>query len=167
MATQKRIFGDSHIFVADAMRALAAMFQAKGDFPTAEKVLREALAIRREDTGPWRHQVAIILSGIGHAQLEQEDFDGAEKSYREAATIDGKEFGPQHQFTADHLIYLARLQVRRGQLAEAHQTMQQALAIYEKTHGSAHPETIRLRVELAHLTQQLKAGSATETRFVK
>ena len=158
VATQRRIFGDSHIFVADAMRALAAMFHVKRDFAIAETVLREALAMRQEDSGPWRHQVAIILSGIGHAQMEQGNFDAAEKNYREAATIDGKEFGLEHQFTAEHLVHLARLQARRGQLTEAHQSMQQALAIYEKTLGSNHLETVRLRVELAHLTQQLKAG---------
>jgi len=116
-----------------ALLALGAVLDAKGDYAGAEKVEREALAVYRNNGDEL--QVALSLNYLAATRKAQGDYDEAIALNREALAIDRRILGEGHATVATTLHNVAVLLSAKGDFAGAVATWQEALAILEKTPG--------------------------------
>ncbi|HET9226829.1 MAG TPA: serine/threonine-protein kinase [Thermoanaerobaculia bacterium] len=155
LATRRRTAPGS-LELAESVEDVAWLDFLKGDFPAAERLLREALAIRRGLTGDDVH-VGQILNRLGTVLVERyQNTDEArsreiEALHREALAIYEEIEGPDGMGVADSVFQLARVLEDRGDLAGAERLYRQTLRIDLARLPEAHPETSHCRRALAQL----------------
>jgi tetratricopeptide (TPR) repeat protein len=114
--------------VADVLNNLGNLYEAQGDFATAEKMQRQALPIYRllDD----KRDQSSTSGNIANSRLDQGDLRGAAQLDEEALQI-GREIADSGvaAFAIENLAIIHHLQ---GNLAEAKQEFEQSLEMWQK-----------------------------------
>ncbi|MBI1354631.1 MAG: tetratricopeptide repeat protein [Acidobacteria bacterium] len=124
--------------VAQNLSDMAMLLRDEGDYDGAERLAREALAMRRKVFGADRPEVSASLHNLGTVLYRRGDYDGAEALFRESLALDRELRGRLHPDVAMGLHSLGALLQQEGELDEAQSTYQEALAIARELYGEEH-----------------------------
>ena len=123
------------IGMADNLTELANAYFYKGDYPTSEKLNRQALGIYIKDVGSQHPLVADIHNNLGAIEMNRGDYTASEADYREAVAICEHWYGPNHPETAANLTALAQTLSNEKRDDEAEQLLMRALDIQKSSVG--------------------------------
>jgi tetratricopeptide (TPR) repeat protein len=74
----RQVYGDKHYLVGLAISNLAGVFMARGDYPTAERMYREAVGRFAEAQSPQHLNTGIARIKLGRSLLRQKRYPEAE-----------------------------------------------------------------------------------------
>ncbi|MHC4954651.1 MAG: tetratricopeptide repeat protein [Planctomycetota bacterium] len=136
----RRRSGEEDARLADSINDWALLIEVIGNYGEAEKLHREALAIRRTALGDEHPGVAISLNNLASVLWVKGDFDAAERLCREALAVWRKASGDEHPDEATTFSNnLASVLLDKGDLDVAEKLIRQTLAIYRRSLGEEHP----------------------------
>ncbi len=104
------------------------IYGRQGDYIEAERLLREALELRREPD----LEVATNLAYLGEVLLNQGRYSEAEELLREALELRRRLLGDEHGEVAETLNLLAGVLKYQDELAEAERVYGEALALFRR-----------------------------------
>lgn len=129
----------------------------------AEKMLRRALAIRRESQPPGHPEIAGVVSRLAQNLFKQGKFREAERHFREALDLRYASQRVGHTDIAGSLADLALNQIEQGKFVEAESLLQRALSIREKALPPQHPSIAQTLMGLADVAdRQGRASKALD-----
>jgi serine/threonine-protein kinase len=140
LATRRKLLGDAHPEVADALSDLAAVREDKGDFSAAVELARRGLAIRRRTYGPGGAAVARSLQQVGLLLRRQGSLAAAERELRQALAIRRRQSPPVPADLAESLNGLGIVLWEGGRYGEAERSAREALALRRQALGPDHVE---------------------------
>lgn len=112
---------------------LGALYRDKGDYPQAERYLRECLEIRRATLPHTHPRLALAAAKLSNVLESEGKLDEAESLIKEALDIREKLYGSVHPDIAIALTNLAQIERLRGQYAAAEQNLQRASNVFAHT----------------------------------
>jgi eukaryotic-like serine/threonine-protein kinase len=145
-----RQIGRPDLRLAQTLCDLGVLHREAGDMAGAERLLEEALALRRQLRGNDHNDVAITLVELGRVHNRIERFDLAEALFREALEIRRRVLGEEHREVAVSLGDLAVLLWQKGDLAAAESFFAESIPMHRRTVGPDHPN---VGLSLANLAQ--------------
>jgi serine/threonine protein kinase len=119
-----------------------------GHLDSAERLLREAVRLRREIDGGDTANVAAALNLLGLVKKHQDDFESAEALLRESVAIRERVRGHEHGSVARGLFDLATVLALRGKNTEAEAAYRESLALRERLVASGANDVTTLDVAL-------------------
>ena len=123
----------------------------KGDYTSAECVMRQLLESHRVVLGETHPQVAWSLSTLVAITMARGDYAAAESVMRQLLESHRAALGETHPEVARCLAGLGRIKMEQGDYATAESVMHEALAMSRIALGETHPEVARCLNNLAHL----------------
>src|SRR6185436_249012 len=118
---------------AERLLRHAAHYQHIIGFDTpARDMLEQALKLAEALHGPDHAHVAMVLTGLGLAQMATGNVDGALRHARRALRIDEKNLGPDSPIVATDLINLAAVLKEGKAYDEARRLVERALRVDQK-----------------------------------
>jgi eukaryotic-like serine/threonine-protein kinase len=162
LAQRKRLYGDSHLDVADSLLALSVLDQNRGDFAAAEAGQRKALDILRGQLSGEDPRVADALNDLSATLIARAKYPEAESVLREALVIHRKAHGTASESVAGDLSNLGSVLRRAGKLHEAEASHREALAIGRGVFGPVHPKLARQINNLAVVLNDEGRGAEAE-----
>ncbi len=147
----RRLFGEEHTEVATSLHNFAALLETQDNSPEAERLEREALAMRRKLLGEEHPDVAESLYNLSLAICNQANYAEAERLQREALAMRRKLHGEEHPEVAKSLSNLAAFLERYGKYPESERLQREALAMQRKLLGEEHPDLLRSLDYLAYV----------------
>jgi tetratricopeptide (TPR) repeat protein len=121
---------------ARADQNVARMYQVKGDFVSAEPMLRRASEIYRTIRGPEHADVAAALTELANLQHARGDFKSAESTYTESLAmfrrLQNARAAPDDS-VANALERLGSLYISASRPEEAERTLRQSLDLFSAT----------------------------------
>ncbi|WP_299416706.1 tetratricopeptide repeat protein [uncultured Sulfitobacter sp.] len=158
MKRKSRAEGDK-LELSSALDRAATALQNSGNYPAAEPLFREVLALTGELEGKESESYANGLNNLAGLLDATGRYEEAEPLYRDALEIDRKTVGEVHPSYAIRLNYLAELLRVTGRYEEAEPLFREALEITRKAVGEAHPS---YAVRLSNLAGLLEATGRYE-----
>ena len=132
LAILRKLHGNDHPDVIDALGTLAYLLQEAGDLAGAEAVDREALVIAQRSEGPAHDQLAELLDSVAGVQDLRGDFSGAVATRRELVAARRLLNGADDLTVATALESLAKAEAAAGDPAAGEVSGQKALGIRRK-----------------------------------
>jgi len=120
-----------------------------GNYPQAEKMQRNALAINRELFGPESPEEAASLNDLGLTLFREGNWTEAETAHREALSIRRRHFGNENADVAASLNDLATVLRHKRRFAESEALARESLGIRQKLFGS---ESLEVAYSLHNLS---------------
>jgi Tfp pilus assembly protein PilF len=114
----------------------------RGEYKTAEKVVRMSVNVREKVLGPEHHATLASINNLGWVLCSQGKYEEAEAMHRRALEGSEKVLGPENPATLASVDNLGRVLSRQGKYGEAEAMHQQALNTREKVLGPEHPDTL-------------------------
>ena len=139
--------GADDLEVARAEYDLGTLATAKGDYPTADSLLRAALARRRAELPPEDPALIRALVALAQVAYERAQYEAAERLLREAVASARDLVGEDRRELPQVLSTLGEVRQRRGAYAEADSLFTEALGLRRELFGDNHPsipETLHL-----------------------
>jgi tetratricopeptide (TPR) repeat protein len=127
--------------------------RSAGQFPQAERLLEEKIALDEQVNGPNSEQIAEDLDTLSDLLTEDKKYAQAEKALRRALVIFTSIDGPERATNPFYLSRLANLAAHQQRFAEAEQTYYQILALEATQDGVEHPETLDQLAEVYRLAK--------------
>lgn len=149
LALSRQLFGNNHVFVADALINLATIQSSWGHHKEAEELNREALSISESWYGKDHPELASNLIHLAQEITQQGRYDESEKFLIRALDIDRRVYPQGHPRTAFALNELGALALRRDKLDEAEKWFSEAAELNRKNYGEEHFRTITAMSNLA------------------
>ncbi|PKQ69769.1 CHAT domain [Raineya orbicola] len=118
---------------------MAALYKDQGRYAEAEKLFKEALAIRAKTLSKEHPDYAQSCHNLASLYKDQGRYAEAETLYKEAHSIYAKTLGKEHPDYANSCNSLALLYHYQGRYAEAEPLYKEAHSIFVKTLGKEHP----------------------------
>ncbi len=128
--------GEQPLARARLLDTMGRVYQELELLETAEKLMREALAIREASLGPEHAEVGASLDHLGNLQWIRGEYPAAEATLRRALAIRERAFGPDSLAVADVLDDLGSVLEIQARYAEADPVIERGLAIRERELGS-------------------------------
>lgn len=147
---------------ADGASCLWNIAQARwlqSDFDGAEKLFREAIAIRRTVYGEEHHMLQASLSRLGQLLAHVGRWEGAEEFYSECVRTASSTYGPEHPAAARARGLWAACLVELGRHAEAEEAL---LSAHETLAGMESPRPEHLQQVLSNLVKLYTAMNRPE-----
>jgi tetratricopeptide (TPR) repeat protein len=145
VAMQRELRGTQpHPALAEALNDLAILQQEKGQYEESEKLLLEAISIKRRLYGHNHVEIASGLNNLAFVLQDKGDLARAEASYLEALHIQRALLPAVHPEIANTLNNLAFVEDDKGDLEGALLAEGEALDIYKKLFPGDHPEVARI-----------------------
>ncbi len=123
-----------------ALNVAGEFMQFAGRYTEAERLLREALEMRRALLGARHPDVATSLDSLAVVLQDQGKLAEAERLLREALEMRRALLGVQHPDVATTLNNLALVLQDQGKLAEAERLLREALEMKRALLGAQHPD---------------------------
>jgi non-specific serine/threonine protein kinase/serine/threonine-protein kinase len=125
---------------ARLMNTMGVAYWRLGLYREAEPLLKEALAIQEESSGPWVSEVAETLENLGNLYWKTGEFQQSRAYHERALEIRRDAFGSEHPEIAQILQDLGAMLSEAGDYEEAEALHRRALAIWEEAFGPDHIE---------------------------
>src|SRR5205814_2028842 len=100
---------DSAFFLASGLTNLATLYQERGKYAQAERLLVRACAIWIHTFGPVHPRIAYTQNNLGSLYEDQGRYDNAEALYQQALFASEQMLGPNHPHVATCLCNLSGL----------------------------------------------------------
>lgn len=153
---------------AKALRLLANAHFHLGNYPLAEKLNLEALALDRKIYGPRHPEIADDLMNLGNFQIQQGNYALGERYYRRALEINESSFGEDSPQVADSASYIAQaLYFQGGREREALSLLRRSLAVLERTHADADSRVAFTIAQMGAVEIELKNLGQAEHDFAR
>jgi tetratricopeptide (TPR) repeat protein len=117
---------------AELLNRAGSYFLWEGEYSDAERVLREAVAIRERVCGAEHLDTAGSLEHLAEA-LARQDLEGARPLAERVLTIRERLLGTEHRDTARSMFKLARLVLKDGDKVKGQSLYERALTIKEQS----------------------------------
>jgi len=114
----------------------------RGEYKTAEKVVRMSVEAREKVLGPEHPSTLTSVNNLGLVLERQGKYEEAEAMQRRAFRAREKVLDPEHPDTLTSVNNLGSVLWRQGKYEEAEAMHRGALEGYEKILGSKHPDTL-------------------------
>ncbi len=161
----KQALGAQHPTYATALFNLAEVHAAKGAYPPAETLFKQALAIRKKAYGENNVDYATTLVNIAQVYASTGRYALAEPLYKESLAILKKTVGERHPAYVTALEYQAQFYFVKGRYPEAGPLFEQVLAIRKQTVGERHPDYVAAQINLAQYYSTVGRYAEAETNF--
>ena len=145
----RRMFGNTHSFVAAGLSNLANVLRLKGDLAEAEQVYRQALAIDRERFVAPHGAIALALNSVANVRRLLGDDPGAEALFREAADQARRALGDDHVNTIAINVNLGRTLEAEGRTARPRRSSARRSARLDTARAAHQPWWVNARTGLA------------------
>src|SRR5262249_51639240 len=132
----KRELADQPEIEAGVDETLGGAYFKMGDFPRAEELFLDGLALRRRAQGEDSPAVAQSLNYLGLVYSGQSRWPEAEARHRDALERQQRHFGPQHVEVARTLSTLGWVLAQQAKHREARYYLQLALAQQRSLHAA-------------------------------
>jgi tetratricopeptide (TPR) repeat protein len=130
-------------------------FLGRGLVERAAPLLRDALAIRRDELGLEHPDTVTSINNVAITLKYQSDPLGAQRLFEQAIQLRERTRGPDHPDTAVSLVNLAGFLRERDQFDRARSLFERALVIFQRELGPEHPSTVECVNQLAQLLQEV------------
>jgi tetratricopeptide (TPR) repeat protein len=114
----------------------------RGEYKTAEKVVRMSVKTREKVLGPEHPDTLATVNHLGSVLERQGKYEEAEAMHQRALKAREKVLGPEHPDTLASVNYLGFVLERQGKYKEAEVMNRRALKAREKVLGPEHPSTL-------------------------
>jgi serine/threonine-protein kinase len=161
----RRLYGSDSLKVASMLNNVSSAIdlqQGRGE--ESDRLLLEALEIKRKRLKPDDPSLATTLANIGVNLYRRGDLAGSELRLREALAIQRKAYGDDHPEVAFSMQQVGVLLDEQGKHREAEQVYREALAIQRKLLGQEHPDIVSTLTNLANTL--LHAGRLADAEAV-
>jgi eukaryotic-like serine/threonine-protein kinase len=138
LTIDRRLHGDRHPSVANALINLGAARHQLGYLEDAERLYRQAFEIKLGYHGPEHHQTAAAMMMLGQILTYLERYDEAIELLRPALAVRERVYGSDHPRVANTLNELGSLALRTGDLATAEENFSRMVDIYRRAYGDHH-----------------------------
>ena len=118
---------------------LGELLYLKGDYPGAERALRDALAVQERVSGPAGGDLAVTLNHLGKTLQAAGKLDEAEAVLTRALSISTAAYGDSHVQVAEAVTNLGAVMFVRGKLDAAEPHFRRALDIRRQVLSEDHP----------------------------
>ena len=139
LEARRRVYGDVHPHVAEALNDVAFIRRKQGRYDEAEGHYLEALAIKRRLLGRGHPSVASTLNNLGVLYGFAGRYDEVAGPLEEALAIRRARYGDVHPEVASTLGSLSMLAVTQRDYDLALRRQDEALAILRRLHTGDHP----------------------------
>jgi tetratricopeptide (TPR) repeat protein/predicted Ser/Thr protein kinase len=140
--------------------SLGASLASVGELDEAESMMKDALALSIEMSGPRHPDVATWRNNLGIFLRRRGQLEAAAEELRQALAIREEAFGPDHAAVGTSLHAMAEVQLARGEEDEALASSRRARTIASKAYPEDHPR--RLATVSLTASLELKAGHVDE-----
>ena len=123
---------------AELLNTLGNVYRELGDYPKADAMIREALALRKSVFGEKHPRVADSLHDLGALLRDQGKPADAETLFRQALAMRRELLGIEHPEVANSLDAIGVALSDQGKLPEAEDFHRQSLALRKKLFGEEH-----------------------------
>jgi serine/threonine protein kinase/tetratricopeptide (TPR) repeat protein len=164
--TDLQLYGQEHPETARTEEALGIALGNKGDYPRAEKVLSQALAIYRKqpkDENLDTRTFAETLSTLGLLTMKVDGkYPEAESLLLEAVSLAPQLKGKDRALVAHAENFLAALHLDRGDYQQAETQARQALSEFQKMGGSERAEAADTEINLGSILRTQRQYAEAE-----
>ena len=129
---------------AELLDTMGTVYEHLGLYPSAEPLLQEALAIRRQALGEDDLGTARSLLHLGNLRAGQARYAESEDLLRRALAVREKRLGGDDPEVAEALSSLGLVLRRQGRSVEAESALRRAVALSEAALGDAAPVALAL-----------------------
>ncbi len=147
----KRRLGAPPSAIAVSLNNVGLTLSERGRSAEAEPLLRQALAIWRQQEGRTADVVAAGLNNLADVLRQQARLAEAVPLLEEAIEIRRHTVGSAHPSLALVVGHLGRVLSQQGQLVRAEPLLREALTIRQRVYGDDHPDTVNTRSDLTSL----------------
>jgi serine/threonine-protein kinase len=140
MAIHAERYPPAHLSHANDLVALGRILEAKGDYPGATTLLRDAVRRHAAHDSTSSDYVAAATA-LANTQFYAGNYDAAVSLNRRLLALDRARRGPRHPAVAEDLINLGATEFERGKYKEAEALYREALDITRGWYGETHPAT--------------------------
>ncbi|MHC4990509.1 MAG: tetratricopeptide repeat protein [Planctomycetota bacterium] len=136
---------------ARLMYAIGGVYLNMGLYRDAERLLAQALELRRGALDEGHPDLARSVNLLGEVVYARGDYEAAEPLLREALELRRRAFGEDHPRVAESLNNVGALLWAKGDLAAAEPYYREALALRRRLLGDEHPSVAQSMNNLAVL----------------
>ena len=136
------------IRLAQALYALARVYEESGDPDVAQRLYTEALTLRRQTLGDEHADVARGLTSLGRVLTLKGDFEAAQQNHQRALEILRATLGPDDPEVGRTLKSLGETLAAVREYGEAQSNLEQALSILSASYSADHPYVAETRMVL-------------------
>ncbi|MCV6637483.1 tetratricopeptide repeat protein [Candidatus Albibeggiatoa sp. nov. NOAA] len=138
LAERKKLYGDTHEYVAYSLNELAQVYNAQELFSQAEPLLIQALDIKQNIFGQESLESATSLNNLGLLYNNQAEYAKAEPLLVQALDIRQKHLPENHPNIATSQNNLALLYTYLGSYEQAEPLYKQVLTVRKQHYGENH-----------------------------
>lgn len=138
---------------------------ARGDFATAERMLRGALNKRMSVLGSDAPSLGECYTALGSLYAKQNRFDEAERARKQTVAIYRASYGDLHPLVAKSTLQLAEWLRDHGDYQSAEPLFREALQTFGHIYGSSHANMAASVHGLADLHMKLRHYDEAETMY--
>jgi serine/threonine-protein kinase len=128
------------LVVSQAMAALGAVLEARGEYDSAIAMLEHSIRIG-QTAGATAADIASNTAELANSHFYAGHLDQSDSLNHELLASYHSLYGPRHPLVADALINLGAAQFNRGHYTDAERFDREALDIIRAWYGDDHPET--------------------------
>lgn len=162
-----RAIRDDAMLRARLLDHRGAIASSELDFPTAERLHREALGLRATAAVPAPVDLAMSMSGLGLALLSQGRLAEAEPMIEAALTRYADAFGPNHPTVAAVLSNLGQAHVNAGRYDRGVTLLREALRRKERALGAEHVALLSTLTNLGNACSGLGRGAEAREHYLR
>ena len=167
LSMTRRLYGDRHPKVAEALSSLGAIQHDTGHYREAEKFHRQALELTEAFYGTLHYRTASSLTLLARALVYQKRYDEAVQLLNRAIAIQEKTFGLTHPRVASALNEFGNVAVLRGRYDEAKVAFRRMALIYRTVYPGGHYLIGTATANLGSVYLAQKEYAAAEVLFRK
>jgi len=150
---------------AEVQHLIANLTFDQGQYPEAEKMLRNVIEVRTHVLGSEHPDTLRSRNSLAHALWKEGKYSEAETDFRELIKREEKILGPEHPDTLASRHGLAITLDLRGKYAEAEAQFRALIKTEERVLGPEHPQTLRSRMEMAITLYEQGKSPEAEVQF--
>ncbi len=153
---------------AQVAHTLGAVHHKLGDYKTAERLLREALALREEHLGAETQDTVQSLSALALTVTAQGRFDEAQELSDRTIDLARRVLGPDHVDTLGAINNRAILAMDLGHWRRAESLLEEAYDSYARLEGADDnkAQQVRMNLALVHMRERRFELAEREMRDV-
>jgi tetratricopeptide (TPR) repeat protein len=150
---------------AEVQHVIANLTFDRGQYPEAEKMLRNVIEVRTHVLGSEHPDTLRSRNSLAYALWKGGKYTEAEADFRELIKGEEKVLGPEHPETLFSRHGLATTLDLRAKYAEAEAQFSALIKTEERVLGPEHPQTLRSRMELAITLYEQGKSPEAEVQF--
>ena len=155
---KRRVHGEKHHHVANALGSIAKVLRKQGDLEGALKMLKKALKIVRKVLGDSHRDVAMFMVEVADVHEGLEQHEESVQVREEVLEVYSRAYGIDTEGHADVYLHMARSQVCCGSADGALHSIKESIRIYRKIGSPSCATKLRLAKDLLDTMENARLG---------